>query len=193
MAPQQHAGLILTMVEQLLTESGHQLAELDALAFGRGPGSFTGVRIASGVIQGLAFGAKLPVIPISTLAALAQSACRTNTAILAAIDARMGEVYWGLFHKDTENSVLAANEEQVSRPEQVAILEGHHWHGLGSAWHCYQSVLEDNLSGRIASIRADSLPRARHVLELAIKEFKLGNTVSAEQALPVYLRNKVTF
>ena len=192
-APRQHARLILGMVDQLLTESDQRLIGLDALAFGRGPGSFTGVRIASGVIQGLAFGANLPVIPISTLAVLAQSAPRTDAAVLAAMDARMGEVYWGLFRKDAENIAQAVGAEQVSRPEQVKVPKGHHWHGIGSAWRDYQAILQNNSSGKIISVRADCLPRARHVLELAVREFRQGNTVSAAQALPVYLRDKVTF
>ncbi len=188
-APRRHAGLILNMVEELLAESGSSLAGLDALAFGRGPGGFTGVRIAAGVVQGLAFGAALPVIPVSTLAALAQAAGREGDAVLAAMDARMGEVYWGLFKKDEDNGVLPVNAEQVSKPEQVQVPAGDDWHGVGSAWHSYGDVLNNNLSGRLKSVRADCFPRAGCVLELALREFSAGNTVAPEQALPSYLRN----
>ena len=190
--PRQHAKLILNMVDQLLAESENTLSGLDALAFGRGPGGFTGVRVATGVIQGLAYGADLPVIPVSTLAALAQSASETETSILAAIDARMGEVYWGLFKRIDEN-IAATSGEQVSKPEHVNITEGDDWYGVGSGWQTYGELLTKQLNGKIASFSADRFPRASHVLELAREEFNNGNTLNAEQALPVYLRNKVTF
>lgn len=185
--------MILDMVDQLLAETDSRLSELDALAFGRGPGAFTGVRIATGVIQGLAFGARLPVIPVSTLAALAQSAAGQDNSILAAIDARMGEIYWGLFNTETENSVVAINEEKVSKPDEITISFDNTWHGVGSGWDTYGDILQSKLGGKLSTIDSDCFPRARHVLELAIKEFNRGNTVTAEQALPVYLRNKVTF
>src|SRR5690606_37370793 len=126
-APRQHMLQLLPMVDELLAAEGVALRELDAIAFGRGPGSFTGLRICLGVVQGLAFGAGLPVIPVSTLAALAQGAAEglpAGTHLLAALDARMEEVYWGWFRLAADGLVEAAAPERVSPPEAVTPLAG---------------------------------------------------------------------
>lgn len=192
LAPRQHAELILRMVEQLLNESGQELATLDGLAFGRGPGAFTGVRIATGVIQGLAFGANLPVVPVSSLAALAQSASEHSTKIIPAIDARMGEVYWGVFETDDEGNVTAVSDEKVSSPGKVQFDIDGDYAAVGSGWLSYQSMLEESLQRKPRFLDADCFPRASDIVKLALKEYALGQSVPAQQALPVYLRNQVT-
>lgn len=190
LAPREHAGLILSMIDQLLVENGLRLAEFDALAFGRGPGAFTGVRIAAGVIQGLAYGADLPVVPISSLAALAQSAADTHGHILAAIDARMGEVYWGIYTVQG-GLVIPEGAETVSKPEDVTPAADHTLYGVGTGWRTYKDVLGKRLGPRLAGCDGDRYPDARYILPLAARELESGRTVPAAEALPVYLRNEV--
>ena len=191
-APRRHAELILPMVDALLAEEQLKLKDLDALAFGRGPGAFTGVRIATGVIQGLAFGAGLPVVPVSSLAALAQGAASGHTLIMSAFDARMGEIYWGAFEVGKDGLVRALNEEKVEKPDEVDLPDRNGWFGVGTGWQKYGEVLKRRFGSRLTSFEWERYPRARDVLALALRDFAEGKTVSAEQALPVYLRNKVT-
>jgi tRNA threonylcarbamoyladenosine biosynthesis protein TsaB len=190
-APRKHAELVLPMVDGLLKEAGIRLADLDALAFGRGPGAFTGVRIAAGVTQGLAFGADRPVIPISTLAALAQATAAEHGAIAVAIDARMGEVYWGLFTVGSDGLVDGAGEERVCKAGDVEVPKGKDWFGVGSGWATYGDLLAKRLGDRLKGFAGDRLPHARDVLALASRELEAGRTVTAAEALPVYLRHPV--
>ena len=194
MAPRQHARLLLPMVGDVLTEAGVSLAELDALAFGRGPGSFTGLRIAAGVIQGLALGADLPVVAVSDLAALAQGAVceRDATQVLACLDARMGEVYWGAYRRGAAGLVTPMTEERVSAPEAVACVAPGEWHGVGQGFAVYPS-LQNAPGGRIVKTEPARVPRASDILRLAQAEVAAGNTVAAEAAIPVYLRDKVAW
>ncbi len=196
LAPRQHTSLILPMVESLLIETEMALTQLDALAFGRGPGAFTGVRIATGVIQGLAFGADLPVIPVSSLAALAQGAYRIHQQknILAAFDARMGEVYWGQYSVEGSGLVELVNDELVCTPQSVPKpgKKMEEWLGVGNGWKAYADELncacqDINISAR----DVDYLPHAQDVAQLSVDYFKKGLVVSAEQALPLYLRDNV--
>ena len=191
-APRQHAELILPLVEQLLAEAEIKLANLDALAFGRGPGAFTGVRLATGVIQGLAFAADLPVIPVSTLAALAQGAITKSQTLMSAIDARMGEIYWGLYKTNQHNIVMPVGEEQISKPELIHTPDGGQWYGIGSGWQTYHEILQDKLKSQLIGFSGERYPHAKDIITLAIKDFNDGKAVSADAALPVYLRNKVT-
>lgn len=191
-APRQHAELILPMVEQLLAEAEIKLANLDALAFGRGPGAFTGVRLATGVIHGLAFAADLPVVPVSTLAALAQGAISESQTLLSAIDARMGEIYWGLYQTDQDNIVMPVGEEQISKPELIQISDDEKCYGIGSGWQTYHEILQNKLQNQLIGYAGERYPHAKDIITLAIKDFNNGKAVSADEALPVYLRNKVT-
>lgn len=191
-APRRHAGLILPMIDALLAETELKLTELDGLAFGRGPGAFTGVRIATGVIQGLAFASDLPVVPISTLAAMAQSVATSSDTILCAIDARMGEIYWGLFSAGDDGIVSPLCEEQVGKPETVNIEVETSCFGAGTGWGVYEATLSAKVGAKLKGFDAIRFPRASDILTLALKEFKSGNDVPAAHALPVYLRNKVT-
>ncbi len=193
--PRGHGDLILGMMEELLQEAGLPLRGLDALAFGRGPGAFTGVRIATGVVQGAAYGSDLPVVPVSNLAALAQQCLREHGArrILAALDARMNEVYWGAFEDGGDGRVRPVGAEQVAAPDAVLLPEAHGWCGAGKGWEVYGEVLAQRLEGRLASVHAELLCRARDIAELAAAAFAGGQAVPAEQALPVYLRDQVAW
>lgn len=190
-APRRHAELILPMVDGVLTEAGLGLNDLDAIAFGRGPGAFTGVRIAAGVTQGLALGAGLPVIPVSSLAALAQPALGKAAVVLPAIDARMGEVYWAAYESDQDGLVTALAGEQVASPDAVQAPSPGKIFGVGSGWGTYRERLERILDGQISGVDPDRFPLAKDMLPLAVREYNSGRCVSAEQALPVYLRDNV--
>ena len=190
LAPRRHAVLILPMIEALLAEAGLSAGQLDAIAVGRGPGAFTGVRIAMGIAQGIAFAADRPVAPVSTLAALALGAARATGAvrIAAALDARMGEVYWGLYAVNSYEAELLG-EERVCAPEAVAAPSGA-WFGAGSGWAVYAEALAQRLT--VSGWRGDCYPRAGDIARLAAAPSQRGAWVVAEQALPVYLRDRVT-
>lgn len=192
LAPRRHAELILPMVDQLLAEMQITLKTLDALAFGRGPGSFTGVRIAAGVIQGLAFAADLPVVPVSSLAALAQGAVEESKMVFSAIDARMGEIYWGLFDSGEEKLVIPVDKERVMKPDMVDIPGSIHCFGVGSGFNRYSEVLQQKLGACLAGFDGNRYPSAVEMIPLALRDFDLGLAVTAEDALPVYLRDEVT-
>jgi tRNA threonylcarbamoyladenosine biosynthesis protein TsaB len=192
-APRQHAALLLPFVESLLAAAGLALTGLDAVAFGRGPGSFTGLRIAAGITQGLAFGADLPVVPVSTLAALAQGTVGAHgaKAVLAALDARMKEVYWGAFRCNDSGLVDPLGGEVVCTPQRVRVPTPDHWVGSGSGWDSYADVLATQCSMASADIYRNQKPHAADLARLAARAFRQGNAVPAEQAIPVYLRDNV--
>ncbi len=190
-APRGHSALILPMLKSLLTEADISLQQVDALAFGRGPGAFTGVRIGVGVAQGVAFGADLPVLPISTLAALAQATDAMQ--VLAAIDARMDEVYWGVYRRAKNGLMRLQGEECVIAPDMAPAVNGGDWLGAGSGWGVYGDRLRVRHAGQMAGVAMDVLPHAAAVSRLAVAAFAAGEAVGAEQALPVYLRDTVTW
>ncbi|HHH44945.1 MAG TPA: tRNA (adenosine(37)-N6)-threonylcarbamoyltransferase complex dimerization subunit type 1 TsaB [Gammaproteobacteria bacterium] len=192
-APRRHVALLLPFVESLLAEAGIRPGDLDAVAFGRGPGSFTGLRIAAGITQGIAFGSDLPVIPVSTLAALAQGTVRQQGAVnvLAALDARMQEVYWGAFRCDTEGLVVAVGKEQVCAPEAVECPQTGDWSGAGNGWQAYADQLSQRCAVPGAAIYAQQQPQAADVARLAVAAFAQGEVLAPEQVCPVYLRNDV--
>lgn len=193
LAPRRHAELILPFVDELMAQAGLQLTQIDALAFGRGPGAFTGLRIATGVVQGIAFASDLPVIPISSLAALAQGARRErgHDRVIAAIDARMEEIYWGAFESDGQGLMLARAEEAVLPAASVPAVDGANWHGCGSGWSSYGNVLSEQYQGQLTDVDGERLPQAVDIALLAVREYQQGRMIQAEQALPVYLRDKV--
>lgn len=190
LAPREHANLILPMLEELLAEAQLLLSQIDAIAFGKGPGAFVGVRIAAGVTQGIAFAADLPVIPVSSLAALAQGA--QHAQVLAAIDARMEEVYWGAFIQDENGLVQLSGKEIVTSPAAVPLYEDSdgQWFGVGSGWQSYDHVLITRVQG-LSGYDGYRFPRAKHIAMLGKRDFQLGHAVDAAQALPSYLRNQV--
>lgn len=192
-APRRHTELILPMVESLLEEAGLTLPQLDLIAFGRGPGAFTGVRIASAVTQGLAFTADLPVAPVSTLAALAWGAWRERgeREILPAIDARMMEVYWGCYCVVESGALVSLQDERVCAPEDVLSPPEGHWFGCGTGWFTYGSRLHRHLDRPLVAWVGECLPQARDIATLGAQMHARGECVAPELALPVYLRDKV--
>ena len=194
-----HAQVILPMVDELLAEGGAPLGTLDAIAFGRGPGAFTGVRLAATVAQGLAFGAGVPVVPVSDLRALAQRAFDEDRAlawVLVCTDARMREVYWACFERSSDTFAGPCGEERVSPPADVRLPSA--WGpagqgagrlaGVGSGFAAYPE-----LCGKFPFdvVMEGRLPRAAEVVQLAVREVAAGRVFPPEQALPVYLRDDV--
>ena len=193
MAPRLHADLLLPMVDGLLAEAGVALRALDAVAFGRGPGAFTGLRIAAGAAQGIAWGADLPVVPVSTLAALAQGAVREGMGrcVLAVMDARIHEVYWGAYIAGDDGIVTLQGEERVCAPADVPLPEGEDWFGAGDGWSAYGAALDARLGARVRARDAERWPRARDVAMLGAHIYLRHGGLPAVQALPVYLRDRV--
>ncbi|MBK1732184.1 tRNA (adenosine(37)-N6)-threonylcarbamoyltransferase complex dimerization subunit type 1 TsaB [Thiococcus pfennigii] len=193
--PRRHGELVLAMADGLLAEAGLRLAGLDALAFARGPGSFTGVRIATAVVQGAAFGADLPVVPVSTLAATAHGAFRQQGVrrCLVAIDARMDQVYWGAYRLAADGAPELVGDEAVLAPEAVPVPADADWYGVGSGWQAHRAALHARLAGRLTGELAEVFCEAQDVAHLAADLFAREGGVAAEAALPVYLRDRVTF
>ena len=196
LAPRKHNELILPMVDQMLSQAQLGLSDLDAIAFARGPGSFTGLRIAAGIVQGLAYGADLPVIPVSTLAALALDGFNQTgeSHWLAALDARMGEVYVGGYHIENSESGLSVTStlsERVIKPELLEAMSIPH-QGIGSGW-CYKEVLEGVLPNALSHVMEDAAPKASCVAQLAELAWLAGNTIAAHEAVPTYLRDEISW
>mgnify|MGYP000585214919 FL=1 len=192
--PRKHADLVLPMVDELLAEAGITLNHLDGIAFCQGPGAFTGLRIGAGVVQGLAFSADVPVLGVSTLATMAQRTYREHDAlhVYAAIDARMGEIYWGCYSL-SKNVMLLKGEESVVEPHSLTVSSVLNnkgkWVGCGTGW-VFNEALE-SVGIQVSEIYDKMLPHAVDALTLAIPELDAGNGVSAEFALPHYVRNNV--
>jgi tRNA threonylcarbamoyladenosine biosynthesis protein TsaB len=190
-----HAEQILPMVDAVLAESGVALAELDAIAFGCGPGAFTGSRLAASVAQGLAFGAGRRVVPISDLRALAQrvlAAAAGARGVLVCADARMQEVYWGCYRRDRKDLAAPWGDEHVGAPETVELpaeIEPP-VHGVGRGFLAYPQLLA-RLRGELAQVHSEWLPRAEEVARLALPEVAAGRTFDPEEATPTYLRDDV--
>lgn len=184
--PRGHADLVLPMVNDVLAEGGLTLRQLDGLAYGRGPGAFTGVRIAVGVAQGLAYGAQLATVGISNLAAVAQQFAVAGARILVCMDARMNEVYWGRFEATPDGLVRSMVDERVDRPE--AVDPGDATVFAGTGFGAYPQLA----AGRAAvAIHNAALPHAREIARLAAAELRAGRGQPPERAQPVYLRDQV--
>ncbi|WP_237388394.1 tRNA (adenosine(37)-N6)-threonylcarbamoyltransferase complex dimerization subunit type 1 TsaB [Xenorhabdus sp. Sc-CR9] len=194
-SPREHTQRILPMVQEVLLEGNVSLQQLDALAFGRGPGSFTGVRIGVGIAQGLALGAELPMLGVSSLKTMAQGAFRLKgaTNVLVAIDARMGEVYWGQYSRNLQGEWQGDETEAVLKPEQaqeiMRSLSGE-WVIAGTGWDAYPQLLDSHLTLITSDV---TLPHAEDMLPLALQMWEAGETTVVEHAEPVYLRNEVTW
>lgn len=189
--PRSHASQILPMVDELMSEAGLVLTSLDAIAFDRGPGSFTGIRIGTSVVQGLAFGAGLPVIPLSSLAILAEAAIAQALSenLIVMLDARMDEVYWACFKRE-QNTYVLCGEEQLSAPDKLELPAGE-WTAFGTGWGAYKDILKQNSVIHWHSTSVDALPRAADLARLAAMEWQAQGGVEPNQALPVYLRHNV--
>jgi tRNA threonylcarbamoyladenosine biosynthesis protein TsaB len=187
-AIQRHSELILPMIEDLLTASDFELAQLDGIAFGAGPGSFTGLRIACGVAQGLAFGAGLPVVPVGTLAALAEES--GDPRVMACLDARMGEIYHAVYRREGGKWIEIA-APGVGPAHSAPTLEGADWLGCGNGFAVYAEALAMRYGGQLKGVAPTLFPHARSIARLALPVLAAGGGVTAERASPIYVRDKV--
>jgi tRNA threonylcarbamoyladenosine biosynthesis protein TsaB len=192
-----HAEQLLPMVDEVLAEGGIALGALDAIAFGRGPGGFTGLRLAASVVQGLAFGAGIGVVPVSNLAAVARRVAQldpTVERVLVANDARMREVYWAEFNLDPLliSSISLVGDERVGPPAAVhsTARADQHWAAAGRGLRAWPELAERCRLGG-ATVHADLLPRASEILSLARPMVAAGQVLDPSQALPVYVRDRV--
>ncbi|MDR3445226.1 MULTISPECIES: tRNA (adenosine(37)-N6)-threonylcarbamoyltransferase complex dimerization subunit type 1 TsaB [unclassified Dyella] len=190
-APRRHAELVLPMADALLAEAGLGRHALDVIAVGRGPGAFTGVRLGISLAQGMALALDVPVVTVSSLAALALEAPEDDADILAVIDARMGEIYAASYRRDDNGGLVVLDEERVCTPGALSLSPSAAWHVVGTGWTTYEDVLRPRLTGALRSAEGARYPQARHVAELAAREFSAGHAHAPEHALPVYLRDKV--
>lgn len=192
--PRQHSRQLLPMIDSLLARHQLRPTDLDGIAFGRGPGSFAGIRIATGVAQGLAFATDVPLLPVSTLEVLALDAIEQGqTQVVAALDARMDEIYWAAYTAQAGLPVpLLA--EQVGPPEQVQVPHTHtgSWCGVGSGWR-YQAQMSAQVQARVNPVLLEAYPRAGLMLRLAWRDYQQGKTCSPLAAQPVYLRDQVAW
>lgn len=187
-APQRHSDILLSLVDELLSDTQINLKNLDAIAFGSGPGSFMGVRIATGVAQGIAYGSDLPVIPVSTLQALAQAAYQQTYSkqVIAGWDARMNSIYWGVYQVDARRIMQEITGDHVDYPKDIQFPKGKKI-GVGNAWSVYRSSLPPDFQ----FIQKDIYPDATSVALIAQQKFKQGDVLPPEKAEPTYIREKV--
>lgn len=191
--PQQHTNVILPMIQKQMALAGLSFKQLDAIAFSRGPGSFTGLRICASVTQGLAIAHDLPVIPVSSLAILAQGAYREDSSkshVVACLDARREEVYWGCFSEQA-GLMMLLGEEVVIAPESVRLEEGRVWHGVGSGFKSYETELASNPRVNLTSTEPQRLPLAQDAIEHAKNAWLKKEVVDASMAIPTYLRDSI--
>lgn len=191
--PRKHTELILSMIERLLADAGTTLPQLDAIAFGCGPGAFTGVRIATACTQGLAYSADLPVLPISTLASMAQYSIdrHGSTNMAVCLDARMEEVYCGMYTRSADGLAELVGDERVCRPENIPARDWSAWMGVGNGWQAYPDELANAFDTTAEGIEATIYPTAATIVKLGAVALQSDLAVPAEHALPVYLRHNV--
>ncbi len=192
-AGQTHSQIILPQIQTLLNAADVQLKDLHGIAFGAGPGSFTGVRIAAGVAQGLGFGANLPVASVCTLLALAEASGASK--VIACLDARMGEVYHAAYEKMSGETIHSEWQIVLApglyKPELVPAVQGHGWVGAGSGWQTYTEQLSLMYGEQLQAIQAQLLPTASAILRLAQPIFAKGEAKAADEAMPIYIRNRI--
>jgi tRNA threonylcarbamoyladenosine biosynthesis protein TsaB len=188
LAGQKHSEMLITMLETLLKDAGLGIKDIDGIAFGKGPGSFTGVRIACGAAQGLALGANIPVSGICTLEALAESSGRSR--VIAVLDARMGEVYHAVYEKH-EDTWVTVSEPCLCKPEDAPLVQGKDWYGAGSGFAMHRKTLGARYDGQLLGMEGNRVPQAAAIATLGAAQFALGRGLDAAEALPLYLRDKV--
>jgi tRNA threonylcarbamoyladenosine biosynthesis protein TsaB len=187
-AGQRHSHLLLDMVDDVLKEGGIALQDLNGIAYGEGPGSFTGLRIACGVTQGLAYAADVPVVGVCTLLAMAAEA--ESERVVCALDARVKEIYHAAYVRaGSEWSIIHA--PALYRPDAAPPLPEGRWVACGSGFAAYREVLRQRYATRVVKTMPEIYPRARHIASLSLTRFESGDTVSAEAAVPSYIRDKV--
>lgn len=192
--PRQHTKELLPMVEQMLKTHGLKVSELDAIVVGRGPGSFAGIRIATGAAQGLAFAAQLPMLPVSTLAAMALRVHRKTgaQAVVTALDARMNEIYAGAYGFE-QGLPVERMAETVCAPDALCLPDHDgNWAAGGSGW-CYLEQMSAAVRESVTLIDQPLYPAASDMLAIALRDWEAGKAVRAEEALPVYLRDEVAW
>jgi tRNA threonylcarbamoyladenosine biosynthesis protein TsaB len=187
-AGQRHSEMLLPMIDELLERAALRLRDLDGIAYGEGPGSFTGLRIACGVVQGLAFGSALPVVGIGTL--LAMAAGTNADKVVCCVDARMNEVYHAAYLW-LDEGWRPVHGPVVCAPEAVPDLPDDGWIACGSGFVAYRDALTARYAGKLISIDTERYPHARDIAALAVPDFEAGRALSAEHAVPVYIRDKV--
>ena len=188
LAGQKHSEMLIAMLDELLRDSGFRIQDMDGIAFGMGPGSFTGVRIACGVTQGLALGANLPVAGICTLQALAEASGRPR--VIAALDARMGEIYHAAYEK-RDGAWTTVSEPCLCKPEDAQQVPGNDWFGAGSGFAVHGAALGERCTGQLQGMDSTAVPQAAAIAALGAEQFLQGRGVDAAEALPLYLRDKV--
>ena len=187
-AVQAHSQLLLPQCQSLLAEAGLQFADMDGIGFGEGPGSFTGLRIACAVAQGLAFATDIPVAGVSSLQALAVAS--EAERVIACLDARMGEVYHAVYER-VAGDWHEVSAPLLSAPEQVPLVPGSGWCGSGSGFKVYAALMQARYEAALSQQRADLYPHAREIAVLAAPRFAAGEGMVAELAAPLYVRDKV--
>ena len=188
LAGQGHSELILAMLDEVLKQEGVKISEMNGIAYGSGPGSFTGLRIACGVAQGIAFGMDIPVVGIGTLHAMAQA--MDGDRIVACLDARMGEIYFAAYER-SGNRLVCIHEPGLYSPEDAPPLEGTGWVGCGSGFSAHGEKLVERYAGKMDRIDDAIRPHAREIALLAQGEFDAGSGMDAAYAFPLYVRNRV--
>ena len=190
-APRRHADLLLPMCEELLAQAGLARRDLAALGVGCGPGAFTGVRLAISAAQGIALALDIPIVVVSSLAALAMQAPDNGAAILAVIDARMGEIYAGAFRRTEAGLVEAIDAESVGNAAALNLPAMAAWNVIGTGWASYRDALACHFSAAPLWADGERYPQAADIARLALPLALAGKGVAPELALPVYLRDKV--
>lgn len=206
LAGQKHSEMLIAMIDEVLRAGCHpqglgravpvaeaatvtlRIKDMDGIAFGSGPGSFTGVRIACGAAQGLALGAGLPVAGVCTLLALAEASGRPR--VIAALDARMGEIYCAVYEKH-EGVWITVCEPMLCKPEAAPAVSGEGWFGAGSGFAVFVDVLQSRYAGQLSGVDGTAIPQAAAIAALGAVQFACGLGVDAAAALPLYLRDKV--
>ena len=185
---QKHSELLIAMIADVLRNANLKLADMDGIAYGAGPGSFTGVRIACGTTQGLALGENLPVFGVCTLLALAQASAHTK--VIAALDARMGEIYHAAYEM-RDGIWTMVSEPCLCKAEDAPLVEGNDWLGVGSGFASYGEALQQRYAGQLRGVDGTAVPHAAAIAALAATGFSQGAGVDAALAQPLYLRDKV--